>query len=146
MYPMLTKLTYFGPEHFPPTQDSETLHGLSFGQYKMVPEKKNHISSLRTHCLKNGILKSFYPFLMHNLFYLSATAFFKYLKTNITNTDEFETHTLSTFIPPLGPKQNQWSGLHCALPWQRCIGLKYSSTVPQSIWATPSTQRFYTKI
>ena len=36
---MLTKLTYFGPEHFPPTQDSETLHGLSFGQYKMVPER-----------------------------------------------------------------------------------------------------------
>ena len=37
---ILTKLTYFGPEHFPPTQDSETLHGFSFGQYKMVPEKR----------------------------------------------------------------------------------------------------------
>ena len=55
--------TYFGSEHFPPTQDSETLHGPSVGQFKMVPEKKkNHISSLRTHCLKIEILKSFYPF------------------------------------------------------------------------------------
>ena len=45
---MLTKLIYFGPDHFPPIQDSETLHGPSFGQDKLVAEKKNHISSLMT--------------------------------------------------------------------------------------------------
>ena len=40
MYPKLTKLTYFGPGHFPPIQYSETLHGPSFGSYKMGPEGK----------------------------------------------------------------------------------------------------------
>ena len=59
MYPMLTKLTYFGPQHFSPTQDSETLHGLSFGHYKMVPENKKIIFPL------SGLTVSKSEFLSH---------------------------------------------------------------------------------
>ena len=45
MYPMLTKLTYFGPELFPPTQDLKLYMDLHLNNTKWFVRKKSYFLS-----------------------------------------------------------------------------------------------------